>query len=980
MITATGRWKLCGFGSSLTYQQGDPRVASPYFLKGSGGSSNSSTAPTARTEPDLRYMPPEVTDGGLNPPSTRFVSPAADAFSLAMTMYEAYRFNLGLQGVCDRNMFQPSIGISNNDINQHIMALEILPRLNYSFLPPGIDRLVVGLLQLNLQNRMCIADIVSNGYFMSGQQAIINTLETLHSRDIGTQSSQLLSMLHQRQLEVFPARMLKFTALPAIGKVCMANPMLWEYALPLHQLLAGVLGKDQYKPIAGPFIAAGLTNNTSAESMHAFLANLDFIHEIFDEFFFAVNVTSLLVNALEKANNPLLQNTAFEKLCSEGMSHAIRNANLTERLVPQLCKDACKHPDLNVKFQALYALSLLVGKIEKQYVVDNILPSLKYITETERNATMAMHVVGTYEAISDGVGPEYIASAVLPAVLPFLADRSVDRRSFETITSLVKTLLKKLCDPRTAELGMQPLSFGESDGRVITDPFAAAKGILANTKNSYKPRENVELTRITTAPPPLPSVPPPLPSMPAPGGGMDMLPPPPPVPGNNSGYQPAFAQYTSAYGNGGSIAPAPSIISESLAPPPIPPPIPPAPGAGALPLDSSSLKLFEAGGADGSSMSASNKAAADAKAKSSGGGWFSFKKKEEKVIVDEYQPPLIPLSPMNGSSAGASFSNNNTSNSLDVDDFMSSFVGGNNKPVAVAPVVQQKSAASMSAFSIAPPPAASSTFSSYTAPQQAQQPSALSIEQQLKETQAKIAQLSSGMAAPSVPLSQPAPMSTGGFAGYSQPYQQPMQQPQVSGAISGFSYGSGASASSNNSVSSGGGYDSSRIGLMPQASSNAYTPPSMPAAGSQLAGGYRPATYTNPAAQAPGAMPMYGGGGMPMQQQYQQQPPQQGYGMMPPQQQQQQHQGGMYGAPQAGMFGGMGVYPPQQQQTPQIMGMNNMGAMGMQQQQQQYPSQQNPGGGMMSSQQAQQQMQYQQQQQQRRGSNANNGSAFDFLS
>jgi SCY1-like protein 2 len=296
VLTATGKWKLCGFGFSLSFQQGDQqRIASPYFLKSatssSSASSNSNNNSIVRLEPDLQYQPPEMTDGGYNPPGIRYLTSSTDAFSLGMTMFEVYRYNLSCTPR-DRTVFHPTIHISNNDIHQHLMALDNLTKLSFSFLPTGIDRLIVNLLQLNVTSRQTINDIVNATYFVSGNQAIITTLESLHTRDLGTQSSQLMALLHQ--LPGFPPRVLKYTAIPAIGKIALTNPLLWEYALPVHRFIARILPRDQYRTIAAQYMTIGMMNNTSIEAMHAFLSFLEFIQESFDNTFFTVSIKSII--------------------------------------------------------------------------------------------------------------------------------------------------------------------------------------------------------------------------------------------------------------------------------------------------------------------------------------------------------------------------------------------------------------------------------------------------------------------------------------------------------------------------------------------------------------------------------------------------------------------------------------------------------------------------------------------------------------
>jgi serine/threonine protein kinase len=279
VITASGFWKLCGFGFSLDFAQGDlQRIASPYYLK-------SNNNKEVRLEPDLRFLAPEFTDGGYNPPGTRYLTSASDAFSLSLLFYELYRFNLKLS-LRDRAMYAPCLNITDNDAAQHLMALELLRQMDYTFLPNGIDRLITGLLQLNTQMRSSMTDIASNAYFVTGTQAVINSLETINMKDIGTQSSLLVSL--ESQLSNFPTRVLRFIFLPTIGHLGLTNPALWEFAMQLHEALSQLMPIDQYRSIATPFIAAGLAVTGQPETIQTFLFSMKFIAKTFDTMFFQV--------------------------------------------------------------------------------------------------------------------------------------------------------------------------------------------------------------------------------------------------------------------------------------------------------------------------------------------------------------------------------------------------------------------------------------------------------------------------------------------------------------------------------------------------------------------------------------------------------------------------------------------------------------------------------------------------------------------
>lgn len=71
---------------------------------------------------------------------------------------------------------------------------------------------------------------------------------------------------------------------------------------------------------------------------------------------------------------------------------------------------------------------------------------------------------GSYEAISDTLGCDYIAKSILPSVEELLVDKTLSRQQFEVVVNLVKSLLKKVLDIRTRDLGMAEVGVGELVG------------------------------------------------------------------------------------------------------------------------------------------------------------------------------------------------------------------------------------------------------------------------------------------------------------------------------------------------------------------------------------------------------------------------------------------------------------------------------------------------------------------------------------
>ena len=72
--------------------------------------------------------------------------------------------------------------------------------------------------------------------------------------------------------------------------------------------------------------------------------------------------------------------------------------------------------------------------------------------------------IGSYEAISDTLGCDYIAKSILPSVEELLVDKTLSRQQFEVVVNLVKSLLKKVLDIRTRDLGIAEVGVGELVG------------------------------------------------------------------------------------------------------------------------------------------------------------------------------------------------------------------------------------------------------------------------------------------------------------------------------------------------------------------------------------------------------------------------------------------------------------------------------------------------------------------------------------
>ena len=236
VVTSTSfQWKLCGFGLSLGLQSGESKLASPYFLK------ETAVPKGVYFEPNLEYSSPEMT--ATNPATPlRYLTPAADVFSLGVILYEVYHFLLKSP---DMHMKRLLIVPCNSLSSHQSQCLSLRSRMQTSGFPSPVLLLLEGMLQPEASRRFSLVNLLNSTFFNTGQISTLKAVEMIQARDVGTQASILTSL--NSQIPSFPPRIIEGTILPSLCRLSIANPSMWTYVLPLHVLIAGTSRAIEYR-------------------------------------------------------------------------------------------------------------------------------------------------------------------------------------------------------------------------------------------------------------------------------------------------------------------------------------------------------------------------------------------------------------------------------------------------------------------------------------------------------------------------------------------------------------------------------------------------------------------------------------------------------------------------------------------------------------------------------------------------------------
>jgi hypothetical protein len=287
---------LCGFGFSLTFANDEIKIANPYFLN---------QKPSAvRLDPDLRYCGPEFSEGiGNGAGPIRYVAGAADVFALGITAYEMYRYNLRFaqQGRSNSSV----MSITMNNAAEHAGALSALSTLDYSVVPDNLRQLLMGMIQTQYGTRITPIDVINNPFFHSGALAVLRSVDSILTRDIGSQAALLASL--PGQLSFFTPRIQETIILPVLCKLTTINQAMWMYAMPVHVYIASRISTPAYAHTVSPTLILGLSNKESTETLNAFIKYMDHLLERFDSTFFQTYVVPMICNALDKQNANALQ-------------------------------------------------------------------------------------------------------------------------------------------------------------------------------------------------------------------------------------------------------------------------------------------------------------------------------------------------------------------------------------------------------------------------------------------------------------------------------------------------------------------------------------------------------------------------------------------------------------------------------------------------------------------------------------------------
>ena len=475
-VTPSGEWKLAGLGFAQAVDPADPSVPPhapvPFF---SGAEQPLSLparhpVPALTTTPNLHYAAPELT-AAARPARA---SARADMFSLGVVALEAFgRARAGRPGAAGVLNLGASGAASVDRHRQAAAALSLgagAPSARFGA-PPELEGVLLQMVQPQEASRLASASAaLEHPYFSRGDMSILRYLAGLPQRDAPTKASFIANL--SANLDLFPKKVQRAALLPPLLDAAVATPQLWPRVLPL--LFGGAAPAAAAPAASDPFAGAApaaaargagmLTGmdpqafkDTVAprfrhlfggaappEALAAGVARLPEVLALCDDGFAAAQLLPALLRCLDGPPEACAAALRAVPPCAGALKRAAGAAPwFDEELLPRCGRLlVAAQAGAGVRRRAVALFAACGGMFAAANLRQGILPALKICAEKHARgaADLCMCIVGAMDALQrlPSFPKEALASQVVPAVAPFLADKALSAAQFDAVARRVK--------------------------------------------------------------------------------------------------------------------------------------------------------------------------------------------------------------------------------------------------------------------------------------------------------------------------------------------------------------------------------------------------------------------------------------------------------------------------------------------------------------------------------------------------------------
>ncbi|KAL0919957.1 hypothetical protein M5K25_009049 [Dendrobium thyrsiflorum] len=432
-ITATGAWKLGGFGFAIPTDQASSGLTATQTFHYPEYDVEDSILPL---QPSLNYTAPELVRS-----QSSTIGSSADIFSFACLAYHLIARKLLLD--------------CHNNVKMYMNSLSYLSSESFSSIPPELIVDIQRMLSTNMSSRPSALEFTGSSFFRDDTRLrALRFLDHMLERD-NMQKTDFLKALSDMWKD-FDARILRYKVLPPLCAE-LRNVVMQPMILPMVLTIAKSQDKNDFELSTLPALVPVLTS-ASGETLLLLVKHADLLVDKATQEHLLSHVLPLLVRAYDDSD-PRTQEEVLRRTLT--LARQLDMQLVKQAILPRVHGLALRTTVAAVRVNALRCLGDLVPSLDRQAVLD-ILQTLQRCTTVDHSAPTLMCTLGVLHAIYKQYGLEFAAEHVLPQVFPLLLAQQLSVQQFAKYMLFVKDILRKIEEKR----GVTLAEYGTSEARV----------------------------------------------------------------------------------------------------------------------------------------------------------------------------------------------------------------------------------------------------------------------------------------------------------------------------------------------------------------------------------------------------------------------------------------------------------------------------------------------------------------------------------
>ncbi|KAK1325199.1 hypothetical protein QJS10_CPA01g02138 [Acorus calamus] len=458
-ITASGAWKLGGFGFSISTDQalGDSTSVPPFHY--SEYDVEDSVLPL---QPSLNYTSPELVH---NKPTASGCS--SDIFSFGCLAYHLIAR-------------KPLLDCHNN-VKMYMNSLTYLSHEAFSSIPSELTSDLRRMLSVDENARPAALDFTGSPFFREDTRLrALRFLDHMLERD-NMQKTEFLKSLSDMWKE-FDSRVLRYKVLPPLCAE-LRNMVMQPMILPMVLTIAESQDKVDFELSTLPALVP-VFSSAAGETLLLLVKHSELIMNKTSQDQLISHVLPLLVRAYDDTD-ARMQEEALRRTVS--LAKQIDSQLVKQAILPRVHGLALKTTVAAVRVNALRCLGDLVTSLDKNSVMD-ILQTLHRCTDVDHSAPTLMCTLGVANSVYKQYGIEFAAEHVLPLLLPLLIAQQLSVQQFAKYMLFVKDILRKIeekCGVSVTDSGTPEIrpTLSVLNG-MQSDPFQKSSGNSSSARSS----------------------------------------------------------------------------------------------------------------------------------------------------------------------------------------------------------------------------------------------------------------------------------------------------------------------------------------------------------------------------------------------------------------------------------------------------------------------------------------------------------------